>query len=171
MIYEESLIIKIKINKKLIVDFYENCLKTVVLKELEDLPAIDCSTQNSRVRDLTFEEFKREFSYKTIIEDFSMVMRNKVKKIDEEYTVILISKVLNDGIRVTLKSHDKIWIDDNIVMLEHYFDEYKKGNANKEEIANKKEKGPWQRADIKIGIISIIVTIIIAILGWTVFKK
>lgn len=198
MEFSKSVYINVHLTKHIIVDLTENYLMKTAFKNLKFVSGIDISSkeQSLDMGNLTFQEFKNEVLSSTKFDRFSMCIMYERK--EYKYTFILLkSSEMKEEISIALKSHNKIWVDDNIAMVEKFFinygdEKHLKGKepinideyaATKEEFVEevkkandfisyeaKKKKRLWQKADI-IGIISIIVAISIAVFQCLMQKK
>lgn len=177
MKYSQRLNIEIKLSKEIIIDLYENCLRPIIFKDLEVIPTISCTVRDQKIEaeKLTLNDFKNEIFNDSVIDEFSMIIMQH--KIDREHElVILKSPIDKDNIVVSLSSYDKMWVNENLKIIENFLEkqkekdklEYIEASITTNE-QQEKQKNPWQRAEI-IGVITVIVSVVIAAIGWSFFR-
>ncbi|WP_249175791.1 hypothetical protein [Clostridium tyrobutyricum] len=187
---------KIKLTKSLIINLIEKCLRSYVFKGKNINSHISCSSSEQKfdLNNLKFEEFKNEVFNDTKIDILEMSISYKDGK--SSYTVILLKdSSIKDEFVIALYSNKKAWIDDNLVVIKNFLDNYKdeicaplpstKPNSKNtieeksvpnnmsikiEDNNNKSKENHWDRNE-KIAIISIIITVVLTIIGWVITKN
>ena len=184
-------IFQIKLTKSLIINLIEKCLRPYVFKNNNINPLISCSSNEQKfdLDNLRFEEFKNEVFNDTKIDRLEMVV--SCKKDRSSYTVVLLKEsAIKDEFEIALCSDKKAWIDDNLIVIKNFLNNYDDNtytpppltnpnsiNTNIENITPSSEKismgnkeNRWDRKE-KIAVISIAITIVLAIIKLVIAKN
>ncbi|AKN32424.1 hypothetical protein Ccar_16795 [Clostridium carboxidivorans P7] len=174
MEYSQDKYYKIKLTKELIINLIENCLKTVVFKNIEIRPSIKYEAKNSNLslQGLSLTDFKNETLKNTKFKTFSMVILCNSN--NELYSLVLLKdSAIKDEIVIALTSHDKIWVDENLDYITKFLEKCNNNNIDtiftnnsNKKLENSAPKGnlfTWLKNNI-IGILAILAACIIAYL-------
>jgi hypothetical protein len=117
---------EIKLTKSLIVDLVEKCLLPTVFQDDTIEPTISCESKEQifDLNNLNLIEFKEEILNDTKIDYFSMCMSNYDKKM-RDYVLFMKNTTLKDEVEVVFRSNSKMWIDDNLLIIKEFFNNYK----------------------------------------------
>ncbi|MBN1074774.1 hypothetical protein DVV91_10505 [Clostridium botulinum] len=125
MEFSDKLTFSIKLTKSLIINLIEKCLYTDVFNNATINPCIDCSLKNERfeLKCLRLDDFKNEIMNSTEFTTFSMVVLYNTEEIS--YSLVLLKvKSYEDEFEISLTSNKKSWIDDSIIIIKNFFDNY-----------------------------------------------
>jgi hypothetical protein len=133
--------------------------------------------------DLDLIEFKNEVFNDTEIIRLTLSVVDNMMKIERQL-ILLKDSSYKDEFIIALYSDSKMWIDDNLLIIKEYLAKYEDSeiiNKEKEEtyseiiesevLTIKKVNWFKEHESSIVNIAFILITIIIAILGWTIFKK
>lgn len=163
MDYAETITIhKTKFTKQELLNYYNDftsILNLVNIGQIYSSISIRKSTKDFEFHNI--DEFKNEIHSDDKINNLMLICYIHVRDLDCKYAINLSTCIYTS--LITFRSTNKSWADE-----EAY--KYKKQLKSRNTTPLKKLKNSWNKSDI-IALIATMVTIIIAILGWTIFKN